>query len=129
MQSKTLRKYKVMLPLLLIAASCYRQERSCGDFKTGTFEFSALIDGERKTTTFYRNDTLEIDYFEGKADTSSVKWINDCEYIVKKLHPQNRSEQKAVHMKILTTTTTGYTFEYGMVGSHNKQRGTVKKIP
>lgn len=121
-------KKGILILLLAITASCYRQERSCADFKTGTFQFTATIDGVQKTTTFYRSSTLEIDAFEGKSDTSSVKWINDCEYIVKKINPKNSAEKKAIHMKILTTTDSTYTFEYGIVGSPEKQRGTVKKI-
>jgi hypothetical protein len=31
-------------------------------------------------------------------------------------------------MKILTTAKDSYTFEFGMVGSEEKQRGTVVKI-
>ena len=108
--------------------SCYKQERNCSNFKTGMFEFTASIDGEEKTTRFFRNDTLEVDFFEDKADSSSVKWINDCEYIVKKLNPKNMAEQKAIHMKILTTSKNSYTFEYGLVGSHVKQRGTAIKV-
>lgn len=123
-----MKKPVIAILLTIILVSCYRQERSCSTFKTGTFEFTATINGVEKTTVFYRNDTLEIDSFEGKSDTSSVKWINDCEYIVKKLHPKSRAEQKAIHMKILTTTDSSYTFEYGIVGSRNKQRGTVTKI-
>jgi len=118
----------ILILTLFVFSGCYRQERSCDDFKTGSFEFTATINGEEKTTRFFRNDSIEIDYFEGKSDTSSVKWINDCEYIVKKIHPKNRAEQKAIHMKILTTTKTGYTFEYGIVGNSDKQRGTVIKI-
>ncbi len=118
----------ILILTLFVVVGCYRQERSCNDFKTGNFKFTATINGEEKTTRFFRNDSIEIDYFEGKPDTSSVKWINDCEYIVKKIHPKNRAEQKAIHMKILTTTKTGYTFEYGIVGSSDKQRGTVIKI-
>ena len=118
----------IIFLLLLTATACYRQNRSCNDFKTGTFEFKAIIGGVEKTSRFYRNDTLEIDYFEGKSDTSSVKWINDCEYIVKKIHPKTRAEQKAMHMKILTTTDTSYTFEFSIIGNPDKQRGTVKKI-
>ena len=38
------------------------------------------------------------------------------------------SEEKAIHMKILTTDATIYTFEYGLVGETKKQRGTAKKI-
>ena len=83
---------------------------------------------ELKTTTFVRNDSIEIDYYEGKADTSSIRWINDCEYIVKKINPVNRAEEKAIHMKILTTDGLEYTFEYNVVGEQKKQKGTAKKI-
>lgn len=107
---------------------CYQQERNCKKFQNGTFEFETYLDGELAKTQFIRNDSIEIDFFLGKSDTSSVRWINDCEYIVKKLHPKNRSEEKAIHMKILTTDGDSYTFEYGLVGSSTKQRGTAKKI-
>ena len=43
-----------------------------------------------------------------------MRWINDCEYIVKKLRPKNRNEEKAIHMKILTTQGDTYTFEYNV---------------
>ena len=80
------------------------------------------------TTTFFRNDSIEIDYFKGKADTSSIRWINDCEYIVKKINPKRMSEEKAIHMKILTTNGEEYIFEYNIVGDTKKQKGTVQKI-
>lgn len=110
--------------------SCYnKQERNCINFRTGTFEFETYLNGELAKTTFIRNDSIEIDYFNGKSDTSSIRWINDCEYIVKKLHPKRMAEEKAIHMKILTTQQDTYTFEYGIVGvTKNKQKGTAKKI-
>lgn len=108
-------------------SSCYNVERNCIDFKTGTFEFEAVIGTEVLTTTFIRNDSIEIDYFRGKADTSSIRWINDCEYIVKKLNPKNRAEEKAIHMKILTTKTNEYLFEYNVVGDSKKQKGVAKR--
>ena len=37
-------------------------------------------------------------------------------------------EEKAIQMKILTTTANSYTFEFGMVGSDAKQTGTVIKL-
>ncbi|WP_281986151.1 DNA topoisomerase IV [Aquimarina aggregata] len=115
--------------LSVLFTSCYQQERNCTDFKTGTFEFETYLNGELVKTTFVRNDTLEIDYFQGKSDTSSIRWINPCEYIVKKIHPKNMAEEKAIHMKILSTDDQTYTFEYGLVGvAKNKQRGTAKKI-
>ena len=93
----------------------------------GTFEYKALIGTEVLNTTFTRNDTLEIDYFKGKSDTSSIRWINDCEYIVKKINPKNMAEEKAIHMKILTTKGNEYNFEYNIIGDTKKQKGTAKK--
>lgn len=120
-----------LLPFLLLIVlfiSCYNPERNCEDFRTGTFEFEALVGTEILKTTFVRNDSIEIDYFEGKADTSSVRWINDCEYIVKKLNPKSMAEEKAIHMKILTTDKNSYTFEYNIVGKTKKERGTAIKV-
>ncbi|MFD0862167.1 DNA topoisomerase IV [Sungkyunkwania multivorans] len=109
--------------------SCYERERNCADFKNGSFQFESSIGGETVTTTFVRNDTLEIDYYQGKADSASIRWINDCEYIVKKINPKTMSERKAIHMKILYTKGDSYTFEYSIVGDDkNKQRGTATKM-
>lgn len=116
------------LLLSFLIFSCYNPERNCQDFKTGTFEYEALIGTEVLTTTFNRNDTLEIDFFKGKSDSSSIRWINDCEYIVKKINPKNMAEEKAIHIKILTTKGNEYNFEYNIVGDTNKQKGTAKKI-
>lgn len=80
------------------------------------------------TSRFVRNDSIEIDFFQGKSDTSSVRWINDCEYILKNKNPKNMAERKPIHIKILTTDKDGYTFEYGIVGETRKERGSVKKV-
>lgn len=127
---RTLRdmRYFILGILSLSLVSCFQQERNCKDFKTGTFTFEALIGTEMETTTFERRDSIEIDFFRGKSDTSRIRWINDCEYILEKLNPKNRAEEKAVHMKILSTTNDGYTFEYSIVGQDKKQKGTAKRI-
>ena len=124
------RIFKICLATTLLAtlASCYNQQRDCTNFKTGRFRFELEVNGEKKVTEFVRNDTIEIEMYEGRVDTNTVRWINDCEYIVKKKHPRNRAEQKAVSMKILTTDKNSYTFEFGLVGSDAKQKGTVTKI-
>lgn len=113
---------------LLVLASCFNAERNCEDFRTGTFKFETYLNGELVTSTFIRNDSIEIEKFRGKTDTSSVRWINDCEYILKNIHPDGMSEEKAIHMKILTTNKDGYTFEYGQVGQARKARGKVVKV-
>ena len=113
---------------LLMLSSCFNSERNCADFKTGTYEFESFINGALVTSRFIRNDSIEIEKFMGKTDTSSIRWINDCEYILKNLNPESMAEEKQIHIKILTTTKNGYTFEYGQVGDPKKARGKVKKV-
>jgi len=121
-------RFIILLLLCFLCSTCYNAERNCTNFKTGTFEFEALVGTEITKTTFVRNDSIEIDYFRGKADTSSIRWINDCEYIVKKRNPKNRTEEKAIHMKILTTEDDSYLFEYNVVGQTRKEKGRVVKV-
>ena len=111
-----------------LLSSCYQQERNCSKFRTGTFEFESFLEGQLVKTTFTRNDSMEVDFFRGETDTSSVRWINDCEYIIRNLHPKDRSEEKPLHIKILTTKGNSYTFEYGLVGEPQKQKGTAIKL-
>lgn len=123
-----MRKNLLLLLLPFMLVSCYQQERNCQKFRTGTFEFESFLDGELVKTRFTRNDSIEIDYFRGETDTSSIRWINDCEYIIKNLRPKSREEEKPLHIKILTTEGNTYKFEYGLVGETRKERGTAIKV-
>ncbi len=117
-----------LLPIFCSIIGCYSPERNCADFKTGTFVFESYLNGELVKTKFTRNDTLEIDYFQNKIDSSSIRWINDCEYILTNLHPKNIDEEKPLQIKILTTKDNTYTFEFSVVGSSNKQHGSATKL-
>ena len=115
--------------VVLLCFSCGQPpERNCEDFKTGTFSFKATINGEEKETIFRRTMDLEVDEFEGKTDSSSVRWINDCEYVLKNLNPKSKAEEKPIHIKILTTSGSSYTFEYNIVVESKKFKGTAHKI-
>lgn len=103
-------------------------ERNCTRFKTGSFSFTTLIDGTEKKTTFHRTETVEVDYFKGKQDTSSIRWINHCEYVLKNKNPKSKAEEKPIHIKILTTTDSSYTFEYNAIGDTRMFRGTAYKL-
>ena len=113
---------------LLFFACGQPPQRNCEDFKTGKFTFTATINGEEKKTTFHRTLSLEVDEYEEKVDSSSIRWINDCEYVLKNLNPKNKAEEKPIHIKILTTTESSYTFEYNVVGDSKKFKGTAHKI-
>src|SRR5690554_7476540 len=116
------------LLVFFLSISCYDMERDCKSFRTGTFEFETFIDGELLKTTFVRNDSIEIDYFEGKSDTASIRWINDCEYVLKNINPKNQAEKKAIHIKILETSGEEYTFEFKEVGKTTASKGKARRV-
>lgn len=122
-----MRKLVALLSILALS-SCFDADRNCEDFKTGTFEFETYINGELQTSRFIRSDSIEIEKYQGKTDTSSVRWINDCEYILKNINPKGMAEEKPIHIKILTTSKNGYKFEYGQVGDPKKARGEVRRV-
>ncbi len=117
-----------VLLVLLSFVSCYEQERKCTDFKTGKFTSETTIKGKKFTTQFERNDSIQIEMYEGKIDTFNLRWINDCEYIMQNSRPKNREERKSISIRILTTQEKNYTFEYSYVGESIKQKGTVTKL-
>jgi hypothetical protein len=118
----------ILLPLLLLLVSCYNAERNCKDFKTGTFKSEITINGVKKHTISTRTDSMVIEMYEGKTDTASIRWINDCEYILQQRNPKTMAEKKSIDIKILTTSKNSYTFEFGVVGNDKKQRGTATRI-
>ena len=116
--------------LLIIFASCSNLERNCTDFKTGSFEYEYEIDGKKSKATFTRTETLEIDYNGKNIDSINVRWINDCEYVLKTINPKTLAQKKAIHIKILSTKGNTYTFESKIINDPQQRtsRGTVTKI-
>ena len=118
-----LRNLKIKL-LLIFLSSCSFPEKDCKKFKTGNFEFKTEIDGKEYVSYFQRSDSTEIEVFNGVIDTSSVRWVSDCEFILKNINP--KKSKKSITMKILSTENDSYTFEYSIVGDDsNKKRGKV----
>ncbi|MEE9363755.1 MAG: DNA topoisomerase IV [Cellulophaga sp.] len=117
----------LLFSMTILVTSCYQPERNCESFKYGTFSFTSTVNGKEETTSFIRKNNIEIDTYNGKTDTSSIRWINSCEYIVKKMRPKNKAEEKSIHIKILSTTDASYTFEYNIVGDAKKRKGTAIK--
>ena len=113
---------------LLFTACFKQQELDCKDFKTGKFKVEFEVDGKKQVTMLERNDSTQIETYNGTTDTAMVRWVNDCEYIVKQKHPKNMAEKKAYAIKILSTSKNSYTFEFGEVDSEIKQTGTVTKL-
>jgi len=119
----------LVFSLLFLFFSCYNLERDCLPFHEGNFSFTQIINGKIKTSTFTRDSNHEIERYEGKIDTASIRWVNDCECILTKLNPNSNQNKRPIQIRILSTSTDSYNFEYSLVGdSKNKQRGMIKKI-
>ena len=119
---------KTLILFALILVSCYNQERNCKDFKTGKFTSETTVEGKKYISSFERNDSIQVENFNNIIDTFTIRWINDCEYILENIKPKNREEKKAIHVKILNTKELKYNFEYSFVGDAKKQFGSVTKV-
>ena len=118
----------IFLLLSYSLSACYNQNRDCKRFTEGQFESVVTIDSVVYKSKFLRQGNLQIETFKGITDSASVRWINSCEYILTTLHPKNRSQEKPVHIKLLTTTDSSYTFEYNFVGESLKTIGIANKV-
>lgn len=118
------------LPLLLlfVLCSCYEKARDCQSFQTGEFYSEVTINGEVFKSTFRRDDNIQVETYNSTVDSSKLRWVNDCEVIFKTINPKNMAERKDIHLKILTTTDSSYTYEYSYVGETRKQKGTAYKL-
>ncbi len=120
---------KKILILAFLFISCYNVERNCVDFKTGVFEFSTEVNDSLVTSTFTRTNEFEIELFNGIKDSSNIKWVNNCEFLLTKLNPRTNQERRPVRIKILRTYGDKYDFEFSQVSDPQKiSRGTVKRI-
>ncbi len=114
---------------MLLNYSCYKVERNCSNFRFGTFKYERIIGDQLFTSFFIRNNDFEIEYFNNKIDTSKIKWVNECEFVLKKQNPINNLEKKPISIKIISTHKDYYIFEFSLVGNNtNRQRGKIIKI-
>ncbi|MFC5195171.1 MULTISPECIES: DNA topoisomerase IV [Bizionia] len=113
---------------LVLFMSCYQVERQCVDYQTGTYTSSITINDSTYHSVFTRTKDLQVETYKGHVDSTTVRWINDCEVVFRTINPKNMQERKDIHLKILTTTDSTYNFEYSYVGEKIKQKGTAKRI-
>lgn len=114
--------------MVMLLISCYQPKRKCADFKVGEFKYEALVNGKLETTVFKRNDSLQIEIYKGKTDTSLIRWVNNCEFILTPVNPESILDQYQIHMKIMNTTKNTYTFQYNIVGDTQKETGSAERL-
>ena len=124
----TFKRYLIFF-ISLLNSSCYEVQRNCSNFRYGTFKYERVIGDKLSTSFFVRNNDMEIEYYNNKIDTSKIKWVNKCEFILTKLNPINNNEKKPISIKIISTHKNYYIFEFSLVGNNKRrQRGKIVKI-
>lgn len=106
---------------LLILFSCYEPSRNCQDYKTGEFIFNYKIGDSLKQGRFVRDEKFSIDYYDSKIDSASIRWLNDCEFVL-----QDLKSKVGIHYKIIQTTDSSYTFEYKNAVKDPNRKNNVK---
>ena len=122
------KKIKSLL-LAILFISCKNPDRDCKNYHTGNFYTETTVNGITYKSTFSRNyNGIQIEEFEGKVDSSSVRWVNDCEMILSPFNPKSLTEKKNILIKILKTTNYSYTYEYSYLGNSKKMKAEAIRI-
>ena len=117
------------LLLLILFVSCDNPDRDCKDYLTGNFYTETTVNGTTYKSIFSRNyNGIQIEEFEGKVDSSNVRWVNDCEMILSPINPKSLNEKKNILIKILKTTDSSYTYEYSYLGNSKKLKAEAIRI-
>ena len=115
--------------ILFLLTSCYSVDRDCENFKMGEFEFTYKLNDTIQRSLFTRTLDYEIEEFINVIDSSSISWVNDCEFILTKVNPKTNQEKRPVRIKIIRTYENSYDFEYSSVNEPIIiKRGTVIRI-
>jgi len=115
--------------ILFLLTSCYSVERDCENFKMGEFEFSYKLNDTIQRSLFTMTLDYEIEEFNSVIDSSSISWVNDCEFVLTKVNPKTNQEKRPVRIKIIRTYENSYDFEYSSVNEPIIiKRGTVIRI-
>ena len=96
------------------------------DFKQGRFK-TVLEDNETVSLAF-RNDSIQIEDFNGVKDTFNIKWIDQFEYVLTKRSPKTMLDSTPFHVKITSVKKGSYSFNAYYKGSNFKQKGSAFKL-
>jgi len=108
-------------------ASCNEAPKNAPNhFKIG--KFKTILEDSNITSTAIRNDTIQIETYDNKKDTFSIRWINNFEYVLLKKNPKSKLDSTPFYVKITAVKKESYNFRAHYKGSNFKQKGKAIKI-
>lgn len=120
-------RYFLIFILLSFSISCINKNKvHVNDFKNGSFKTTLEDDDIVSYAT--RNDSIQIEDFNGVKDTFKIKWLDQFEYILVKKNPKTMLDSTPFHVKITGIKKNTYSFSAYYKGSNFKQKGTAIKL-
>lgn len=120
-------RYMFIVIGLLLSVSCMKGGKvRMDDFKQGRFK-TVLEDNETESFAF-RNDSIQIEDFNGVKDTFNIRWIDQFEYVLTKRSPKTMLDSTPFHVKITSVKKDSYSFSAYYKGSNFKQKGSAFKL-
>jgi uncharacterized protein YdhG (YjbR/CyaY superfamily) len=120
-------KYFSLIFFIILLSACEKgtlltpKQIKIGHFKT-------TINNTDYTSEAFRDEHFQIEIFENKKDTFAIKWKNNFEYSLLKLHPKNNLDSTEFIIKITGIHKNYYTFRAHFKGSEYKQEGKAIKL-
>ena len=96
------------------------------DFKQGRFK--SILDDKEIVSFATRNDSIQIEEFNGLKDTFNIKWVDQFVYVLTKRVPKTLLDSTPFHVKITGVKQNSYSFNAYYKGSNLKQKGTTYKV-
>ena len=120
-------RYYLIFGLLLLTASCIDKGKvRMDDFKQG--KFKTVLEDKETISFAERNDSIQIEDFNGLKDTFNIKWLDQFEYVLTKKDPKTMLGSTPFHVKITSVKPDSYSFNAYYKGSNFKQKGTAFKL-
>lgn len=119
-------KYFIICSFLLFFSCKKNNTLTSKDLRTGTFK--TILDTNKMVSVAIRNDTMQVETYNGKKDTFYVFWKSDFEYSLKKMYPKNALDSVEFIVKITGIHKKSYDFKAYFKGSNYKQKGVAFKL-
>lgn len=120
-------KHLIYIIVASVLTSCVSGNKTdVSYFKEG--HFKTYLGKRKDSSTFYRTELLQIEFYKNQVDTFSIYWKSDFEYELRKVNPKSKLDSIPFVVKITGIKEKSYQFKGSYLGSNFKQEGETIKI-
>ena len=120
-------KWFILIWFSCTSGSCLQGTTSrVEDFRTG--KYKTVLDDDETVSIAMRNDSIQVETYQGKKDTFLIRWVDNFEYVLVKKNPRNRLDSTDFHVKITGIGKDSYEFKAYYKSSNFEQKGIAFKL-